>query len=581
MTVALRADPWDPENTLFAPDQRTKEKLMDMTCRASVPFKTVSLPRREEGPASLAHMEAQLFADVLGQEHITTTLKNQVESGRVSHAYVFSGSRGTGKTTTAKILARAVNCAHPVNGEPCGECEYCLAAADSADIIELDAASNNGVDDVRAIIDKARFTPLKLKKKVYIIDEAHMLSRPAFNALLKTLEEPPEHVLFILATTEPQSIPATILSRCQRFDFHRIGVEDIISCVRSAVNKAGAEIDDEGLLVIARAAEGGMRDALSIADQCIAFCGNKVSARDIYGVLGGMDSSFLFTTADALINGDAALAVRSLDSVIEQGRDMGVFAADMAKHFRALLIAKLCGRSEDILSCTPDTMARYIEQASRCGETRLRSAVDALMDAVSGMRYLSLPRVRLESAFIRIASPDKAADTDASGLMERLEAMETKLATIEKGGFTIVLPSAQVSASAAEQIQTAEPQQIVAPQQAETEPAKPQPAAKPQQSNAKALWETVRRAIQIKNPTLAVLGMKCECQIEGDALFVRFPKRTIADAFMKPEMLKVAQDALSAAANGMSMRYGAAEMKNESVAETAKKAFGSMIEIVE
>lgn len=345
----------------------------------------------------------QLFADVLGQEHITTTLKNQVESGRVSHAYVFSGSRGTGKTTTAKILARAVNCAHPVNGEPCGECEYCLAAADSADIIELDAASNNGVDDVRAIIDKARFTPLKLKKKVYIIDEAHMLSRPAFNALLKTLEEPPEHVLFILATTEPQSIPATILSRCQRFDFHRIGVEDIISCVRSAVTKAGAEIDDEGLLVIARAAEGGMRDALSIADQCIAFCGNKVSARDIYGVLGGMDSSFLFTTADALINGDAALAVRSLDSVIEQGRDMGVFAADMAKHFRALLIAKLCGRSEDILSCTPDTMARYIEQASRCGETRLRSAVDALMDAVSGMRYLSLPRVRLESAFIRIA----------------------------------------------------------------------------------------------------------------------------------------------------------------------------------
>ena len=378
----------------------------------------------------------QLFADVLGQEHITTTLKNQVESGRVSHAYVFSGSRGTGKTTTAKILARAVNCAHPVNGEPCGECEYCLAAADSADIIELDAASNNGVDDVRAIIDKARFTPLKLKKKVYIIDEAHMLSRPAFNALLKTLEEPPEHVLFILATTEPQSIPATILSRCQRFDFHRIGVEDIISCVRSAVNKAGAEIDDEGLLVIARAAEGGMRDALSIADQCIAFCGNKVSARDIYGVLGGMDSSFLFTTADALINGDAALAVRSLDSVIEQGRDMGVFAADMAKHFRALLIAKLCGRSEDILNCTPDTMARYIEQASRCGETRLRSAVDALMDAVSGMRYLSLPRVRLESAFIRIASPDKAAEADANGLMERLEAMETKLAAIEKGGFT-------------------------------------------------------------------------------------------------------------------------------------------------
>ncbi len=226
------------------------------------------------------------------------------------------------------------------------------------------------------------------------------------------------------------------------------------------------------------------------------------------------------------------------------------------------------------MSCTPDTMARYIEQASRCGETRLRSAVDALMDAVSGMRYLSLPRVRLESAFIRIASPDKAAEADANGLMERLEAMETKLAAIEKGGFTIAQPAAQVSVPAAEQTQTAEPRQTIAPQQAETAPAKQQP-------NAKALWETVRRAIQIKNPTLAVLGMKCECQIEGDALFVRFPKRTIADAFMKPEMLKVAQDALSAASNGMSIRFGAAEMKNESVAEKAKKAFGSMIEIVE
>ena len=192
-----------------------------------------------------------------------------------------------------------------------------------------------------------------------------------------------------------------------------------------------------------------------------------------------------------------------------------------------------------------------------------------------------MPRVRLESAFIRIASPDKAAEADANGLMERLEAMETKLAAIEKGGFTIAQPAAQVSAPAAEQTQTAEPRQTIAPQQAETAPAKPQPEAKLQQSNAKALWETVRRAIQIKNPTLAVLGMKCECQIEGDALFVRFPKRTIADAFMKPEMLKVAQDALSAAANGMSIRFGAAEMKNESVAEKAKKAFGSMIEIVE
>ncbi len=523
----------------------------------------------------------QQFCDVLGQEHITTTLKNQVESGRVSHAYVFSGSRGTGKTTTAKILARAVNCAHPVSGEPCGECEYCLAAADSADIIELDAASNTSVDDMRAIIDKARFTPLKLKKKVYIIDEAHMLSRAAFNALLKTLEEPPEHVLFILATTEPQSIPATIISRCQRFDFHRIGVEDIINCVRSAVNKAGANIDDEGLLVIARAADGGMRDALSIADQCIAFCGNNVTARDIYGVLGGMDSSFLFSTADALINGDAALAIRSLDSVIEQGRDMSVFANDMAKHFRSLLIAKLCGKSEDILSCTPDTMARYIEQASRCGETRLRAALDVLMDAVSGIRYISLPRVKLESAFIRIASPEKTAAEDTSGLMERLEAMETKLSEMAKGGYVPVQTAQQTIAAVPAQTQS------VPAQAANTEKQNaqqtPMPAAAPAQGgmDAKTLWNYICSELDKKNPTLPPLGRKSECRIEGNILYIYLPRQSIVNLFIMPNNLKMAQDALDARATGLTIRYATKEMSGESLAETAKKAFGSIIEIVE
>lgn len=522
----------------------------------------------------------QLFRDVLGQEHITTTLKNQVESGRVSHAYVFSGSRGTGKTTTAKILARAVNCVSPVNGEPCGECEYCKASLDSADIIELDAASNNGVDDVRAIIDKARFTPLKLRKKVYIIDEAHMLSRPAFNALLKTLEEPPEHVLFILATTEPQSIPATILSRCQRFDFHRINVDDIVSCVKSAVAKSGASIDGEGLLVIARAAEGGMRDALSIADQCIAFCGNNVTAADIYGVLGAMDSSFLFKTADALINCDAAQAIRLLDEVIENGRDIGVFAADITKHFRALLIARLCGKCEDILNCTPDAMARYIEQASRCGETRLRSALDTLMEAMSGMRYLALPRVRLEGAFIRIAAPEKAAPMDDKGIMERIEAMEAKLAAIAAGAVKAA-PEASV---AAEIKKTEKLDAKASPAQAAPEPS---PAARPSAApdtgaqSARELWEAVRKAIQPKNPTMAVLGIKSEASLENGVLTVRFPKKTIVEAFTKPETQRLAENALEGIAPGTRICFGTAESGGDSLAEQAKKAFGSKIEIVE
>lgn len=521
----------------------------------------------------------QLFGGVLGQEHITTTLKNQVASGKVSHAYIFSGSRGTGKTTTAKILARAVNCEHPIAGEPCGECEYCLAAEGSADIIELDAASNNGVDDVRAIIDKARFTPLKLKKKVYIIDEAHMLSRPAFNALLKTLEEPPEHVLFILATTEPQSIPATILSRCQRFDFHRIGVEDIAQCVSAAVQNAGAVIDDEGLLVIARAAEGGMRDALSIADQCLAFCGSNVCAADIYGVLGGMDSTFLFSAADKLIACDAAGAVRCLDNVIAQGRDMGVFAADMAKHFRALLIAKLCGRCEDILSCTPDTMAKYIEQAARCGEARLRGAVEALTDAVAKMKATALPRVRLESAFVRIAAPQKAAPEDALGLMERLETMEAKLAALENGH--ILTPKQAEAVAPAADIITDKPRKAPATQ---TQPAK-QPTAAAQQpegaGSAKEIWEAVRMAIYIKFPTLAALGVRSECELKNDVLYVHLPKRNIADAFSRPEIYAIAQDTLATAAPGVSIRFDTAEQAAASLAETAKKAFGAKIEIVE
>ncbi len=527
----------------------------------------------------------QLFEGVLGQEHVTTTLKNQVASGRVSHAYVFSGSRGTGKTTTAKILARAVNCAHPVNGEPCGECEYCMAAANSADIIELDAASNNGVDDVRAIIDKARFTPLKLKKKVYIIDEAHMLSRPAFNALLKTLEEPPEHVLFILATTEPQSIPATILSRCQRFDFHRIGVEDIINCVRDAVTRAGARIDEEGLMVIARAAEGGMRDALSIADQCIAFCGNDVSAADIYGVLGGMDTSFLFDTADALIGGDAAAAVRSLDRVIESGRDMSVFATDMTRHFRALLIAKLCGRSEDILSCTPEMMQSYIEQASRCGETRLRNAVDVLMEAVGGMRYISLPRVRLESAFIRIAAPSKTAQLNGDGLMERIEAMEARMAYMEKNGIT-VRQSEESTASLVENMAQgqAEAKSSGTKVNAVEEPQVTEKHIVKATGDAKTLWNTVLDALKQKNPTIAPLGGMCGCELKDDVLYVHCPKRAFMEAFTKGENYRMAQEALSAVSNGTTLKFDAKERGGgnaDAIVESAKKSFGSVLEIVE
>ena len=366
------------------------------------------------------------FSEVIGQEHITTTLKNQVASDRPAHAYLFCGTRGTGKTTSARILARAVNCLSPAEGEPCGKCEACLATVSesASDITEIDAASNNSVNDVRDLIDNAQYAPLKLKRRVFIIDEVHMLSGPAFNALLKTLEEPPEHILFILATTEPQKLPATIISRCQRFDFHRLSITDIKKTLTSVLKQAGANIEDGGLTLIARAAQGGMRDALSLADQCLAFCGDQVTTKNVYDVLGSMEDAFLFDISAALLNSDAPTALKMLDRIVQNGRDLSVFSADLAAHFRALLLAKTCGRCEDLLDCTEDAMTRYLEQAKIASEARLILAVDRLIVAQNDMRYLPSPRALLESALVHICRPeDTLSITNLEARLDRLEAM--------------------------------------------------------------------------------------------------------------------------------------------------------------
>ena len=364
------------------------------------------------------------FSEVIGQEHIVTTLTHEVESGHIAHAYLFCGTRGTGKTTSARILARAINCLSPDHGEPCGKCTACLAAQSETcgDIVEIDAASNNGVDDVRALIERVQYAPLMLRRRVYIIDEAHMITGPAFNALLKTLEEPPEHVVFILATTEPQKLPATILSRCQRFDFHRLAVSDIVSTLKSVLQKAGASIEPEGLLLIARSADGGMRDALSLADQCLAFCGNAVTAKDVYDVLGSMEEGFLFDMADALLGGDVSAALHLLDGVVRGGRDLAVFCADLSAHLRALLLAKTCGKCTDLLDCSADAMERYLVQAERAGQTQLLCALELLLHAQSDMRYLAAPRAMLESTLVRICRP--AEERSLTALETRVEMLE-------------------------------------------------------------------------------------------------------------------------------------------------------------
>ena len=476
------------------------------------------------------------FSEVVGQDPITTTLKNQVAADRPAHAYLFCGTRGTGKTTSARILARAVNCLSPEDGEPCGKCEACLASAGEgvADITEIDAASNNSVSDVRDLIDSAQYAPLKLRRRVFIIDEVHMLSGAAFNALLKTLEEPPEHILFILATTEPQKLPSTIISRCQRFDFRRLSVPDIKRTLTDVLGRAGASIEDGGLTLIARAAQGGMRDALSLADQCLAFCGNTVSTQDVYDVLGSMEDAFLFDMAGMLLASDAPGALKMLDGIVHAGRDLSVFCFDLATHFRALLLAKTCGRCEDLLDCTEDVMTRYLEQAGGASEARLMLAVDRLLAAQNDMRYLPSPRTMLESALIHICRPEDSLSL--TGLEARVDRLEARM----KDG----VPSAPVGRTPAEEESRpeipAETDEPVAPppavKKAAEKPKKsePQPKAESEKppvfggetpkapADATALWRETVAAV----PNMFVQALAREgtaLRLENDTLTVGFP----------------------------------------------------------
>lgn len=370
------------------------------------------------------------FSHMVGQEAIVETLRNQVISGRIAHAYLFCGSRGTGKTSTAKILARAINCEHPENGDPCGTCANCLRLEheESLDVIEIDAASNNGVDEMRDLRDTVKYPPQYGNYKVYIIDEVHMLSTSAFNALLKTLEEPPAHIVFILATTEPQKLPATILSRCQRFDFGRIPAGQIQKRLAEAVNGAEASATDGALMMIARAAEGGMRDALSILDMCLGY-GNNVTEKLVRDVLGTSDKAFLFRFSSALAEENAGDILGMIDEVMRGGREPSVFVKDISTHIRTLLTAKCCpDQICQILELTDEDGAEYVREAERFTVTRLMEILDHFMTLETDMRYASSPRIALENAGLKCCLRTTAPDSHA--LEDRIHELESKLETL-------------------------------------------------------------------------------------------------------------------------------------------------------
>ena len=346
------------------------------------------------------------FEDVKGQDHIITTLKNQIKADRIGHAYLFCGTRGTGKTTVAKIFAKAVNCEHPVDGSPCGECTMCknIAAGTSMNVIEIDAASNNGVDDIRDLRDETAYTPSACKYKVYIIDEVHMLSTAAFNALLKTLEEPPAHVIFILATTEIQKVPATILSRCQRYDFTRIGPEDIARRVEYIAGEEKLELSPDGAELIARLADGALRDALSILDTCAGVTA-KIDADVVRRMAGVTDRSYLFRISDALEAQDGATALAQLAQLRQQSVDVKRLTEELIAHYRALMLAALPGGQSLLSGVSPEEEALYLEKGPQLGQREAIRAIRALGSALEHMTRGSDQRIELELALFGLSEP--------------------------------------------------------------------------------------------------------------------------------------------------------------------------------
>ena len=401
------------------------------------------------------------FSHVVGQKPIMDTLRNQVIQDRIAHAYLFCGSRGTGKTSTAKILAKAINCEHPDNGDPCGECANCLRMEhdETLDVIEIDAASNNGVDEIRDLRDTVKYPPQFGKYKVYIIDEVHMLSSSAFNALLKTLEEPPAHIVFILATTEPQKLPETILSRCQRFDFGRIPAVEIQSRLREAAEGSGATVSNGALMIIARAAEGGMRDALSILDMCLGR-GTEIDEETVRDILGTCDQAFLFRFVEAIAQEDAETLFKMIDQVMRNGRDPAVFIRDISYHIRVLLLAKCCpGEIHNILELTSDDTLEFKNQSERFSVTRLMQILDLFMKAENEMRYVSSPRLALENVCLRCCI--RTNETDTRALLDRIEYLEKKIEQLAAGKPVAVSPEV-VPESQAAGIKTETKQKITA-----------------------------------------------------------------------------------------------------------------------
>lgn len=462
----------------------------------------------------------QTFEYVVGQEHIVKTLKNQIKSARVSHAYLFCGTRGTGKTSTAKIFAKAINCLNPSDGEPCNKCELCLAANEgrSVNVIEIDAASNNGVDNIREIREEVKYPPAEGKYKVYIIDEVHMLSPGAYNALLKTLEEPPEHVVFILATTDPQKIPATILSRCQRFDFRRISASEIAKTLQSYAREEGIDAAEDALHLIARLADGSMRDALSILDQCMAFYYNEELTKDkALEIVGSVDDSVFFELTDKIADRNADSLMNIVDDLMIKGRDAGQFVNDYILHLRNLMITASVSDAEKILNVSSESVLELRAQNERMSKEEVSRLIRVFTELASDMKYAANKRVLLEVCLIKLCTP--VAEADYTAVAAKVSSIEREL---KSGKYT----------------------KIQAPA-----PIEPRPKTKPKSTVTKAETEDYKKALDMWGEITSsfntpddIIVKKAELkQLDGNKIYI------VADNDINARILEKKYDEISSA----------------------------------
>ena len=462
------------------------------------------------------------FSDVCGQEHITRVLQSEVESGKIGHAYLFTGTRGTGKTTCAKILSRAVNCENPKGGNPCGECDMCrmILSDEATDIVEIDAASNNGVDNIRELREQVVFSPAAAKYRVYIIDEVHMLSSGAFNALLKTLEEPPEHVVFILATTEVHKLPATILSRCQRFDFRRIDSEVIAERVKYVAEKEGLSVTDDAATLIAAVADGGMRDALSILDLC-AGSGEEITEATVSSVCSMAGNDYLLNIADYIKSGDKEGALTLLDKLHNSSVDMTRLLNELTSHFRDIMIIKTVTSGTKPIVCSKTHMAALEKQAEKFSLSEVLAILNILSDSAAYMAG-SNRRAQMEMTLLKLCSP--RLRNDPASLEMRIAALEAKLdggVAVSKEKTPVFEPVAPAQAQNADKPQKIEPNEEITTAQSEPETkAESTPDESTDEPGRVENWHDILEVLKAKNPIIAGVLADSAAYIEGGRLLI-------------------------------------------------------------